>query len=136
MRDGIPDDWRLQYFGHIEPDVSDQSRSQDDPDGDGCDNLCEFQAGTDPTDASSYFHITAATVQGIDVSLTWATGLGRTNVVQVSAGLADGSYSTNFNDVSGWIILPTGSGPTMTNYLDSGGVTNSPAYYYRIRVQQ
>ncbi|HUI07800.1 MAG TPA: endonuclease/exonuclease/phosphatase family protein [Verrucomicrobiae bacterium] len=136
VRDGISDDWRQQYFGHIEPEASDQSRAQDDPDGDGCDNLCEFQAGTDPTDAASYFHITAVTAQGNNALLTWAAGLGRTNVVQASAGLPSGSYSTNFSDVSPWIILPAGSGPTTTNYLHAGAMTNSPALYYRIRLQQ
>jgi endonuclease/exonuclease/phosphatase family metal-dependent hydrolase len=136
VRDGIRDDWRQQYFGHIEPEAADQSRAQDDPDGDGCDNLCEFLAGTDPTDSASYFHITSAIAQGNDVLLTWATGLGRTNVVQAADGSADGSYTTNFDDVSPWIILPAGSGATTTNFPNAGAVTNSAFRYYRIRLVQ
>ncbi len=59
---------------------------------------------------------------------------GYTNVVQVNAGLPDGSYSTNFQDVSGLVII-SGSGDAATNYLDAGGATNVPARYYRIRLQ-
>ncbi|MCK4658304.1 MAG: hypothetical protein KAV82_02175 [Phycisphaerae bacterium] len=42
--DGLPDEWEMQYFGslHQGPD--------DDPDIDGLSNLCEYEAGTDPTD--------------------------------------------------------------------------------------
>jgi hypothetical protein len=136
VRDGIPDDWRLQYFGHVDPRASDLSRAQDDPDGDGCNNLCEYQAGTDPTNGASYFRITSVTRQGSDLWLTWIAGLGRTNVVQATAGLPGGSYSTNnFSDISQWIVLPPGSGPTTTNFPDPSATTNSPARYYRIRLQ-
>jgi endonuclease/exonuclease/phosphatase family metal-dependent hydrolase len=134
VRDGISDDWRQQYFGHIEPDASDESRAQDDPDGDGCNNLCEFQAGTDPTDGASYFHITSVAAQGNDVLLAWATGLGRTNVVQVAPGLPDGSYSNNFTDILPSIVLPAGIGATTTNFSDPGGATNIPSRYYRLRL--
>jgi hypothetical protein len=134
VRDGIGDDWRQQYFGHIEPEVSDQSRAQDDPDGDGCDNLCEFLAGTDPIDAGSFFHVTSVAVSGPDLLLTWATGLGRTNVVQASDGLGDGSYSNNFTDIGPTIILPDGSGSTTTNFPEPGGATNTIFRYYRIRL--
>jgi hypothetical protein len=48
--------------------------------------------------------------------------------------LPDGSYATNFLDLSGLIII-SGSGDAATNYLDSGGATNIPARYYRIRLQ-
>jgi hypothetical protein len=54
--------------------------------------------------------------------------------MQVNTGLTDGSYSTNFQDLSGLVII-SGSGDAATNYLDSGGATNVPARYYRIRLQ-
>ena len=54
----------------------------------------------------------------------------RTNAVQAAPG---GSYSTNgFADISGPIIINV-TGDTTTNYIDSGGATNRPARYYRIR---
>jgi hypothetical protein len=123
--------WQVQYFGST---TDPAAAPNADPDGDGCDNLCEFQAGTDPTNGASYLHITSITLQGDDVVLTWATGLGRTNVVQSTTGLPDGSYSNNFSDLSPLIILPAGTGATSTNYFDLGAATNAPGNYYRIRL--
>ena len=46
--DGIPDAWRVRYFGHPTAQAGDQSQATDDPDHDGLNNLQEYQAGTDP----------------------------------------------------------------------------------------
>jgi hypothetical protein len=43
----------LQYFGHPTGLAIDNSRAQDDADGDGMSNLQEYLAGTDPLDAQS-----------------------------------------------------------------------------------
>jgi len=45
--DGMPDDWEIDYFGDLsqEPDS--------DYDGDGANNMAEYQYGTDPTDPDS-----------------------------------------------------------------------------------
>ena len=51
--DGIPDSWMLQHFGHLMGLASDNSRAQDDADGDGMTNLQEYLAGTDPLDPQS-----------------------------------------------------------------------------------
>jgi hypothetical protein len=51
--DGIPDDWMMQYFGHVTGEESDLSRPSDDADGDGMSNLEEYLAGTNPRDAAS-----------------------------------------------------------------------------------
>jgi PKD repeat protein len=123
--------WQVQYFGSTTNPAAAQNA---DPDGDGCNNLCEFLSGTDPTNSASSFHIIAVTPQSGDILITWATTGGRTNVVQVNAGDVDGSYTTNFIDLSPFIIIP-GSGDAITNYLDSGGATNIPGRYYRIRLQ-
>ena len=74
------------------------------------------------------------TTEGANVLVTWATAGGRTNVVQVNSGDVAGSYTTNFIDLSPFIIIQ-GSGPASTNYLDVEGATNNPARYYRIRLQ-
>ena len=129
--DGLPNGFE-QAHGLNPFNASDASI---DSDGDGMSNLQEFLAGTDPTNRTSSFHITSVATQGSDLLVTWATGLGRTNVVQSTAGLPDGSYATNFIDVSPWIILPAGSGGFTTNYPDPGGATNVPYRYYRIRLQ-
>ena len=122
--------WQVQYFGSTTNPAAAQNA---DPDGDGCNNLCEFLSGTDPTNSASFFHIIAVTPQSADILVTWATAGGRTNVVQVNAGDVDGSYTTNFIDLSPFIIIP-GSGDAVTNYLDSGGATNVPGRYYRVRL--
>ncbi len=41
--DGLPDWWEMFYFGHLD------YGPEDDPDGDGVDNLTEFLQGRDPT---------------------------------------------------------------------------------------
>jgi len=124
--------WQVQYFGST---TNPAAAATADPDGDGCDNLCEFLSGTDPTNSASYFHITSVVTTGSDAMVTWATAWGHTNVVQTNGGLTDGSYTTNFTDLSPLIILPAGNGDTVTNYTDPGGATNLPARYYRIRLQ-
>ena len=123
--------WQIQYFGST---TNPAAAANADPDGDGQNNLAEFLAGTNPTNSASGLEITAVTVQGSDVLVSWTTAGGYTNVVQAATGLPDGSYATNFLDLSPLIII-TGSGDAATNYLDSGGATNAPARYYRIRVQ-
>ena len=50
--DGIPDWWRLQYFGSATT-TNTSSCASCDPDGDGFSNLQEFLRGSDPTDPSS-----------------------------------------------------------------------------------
>ncbi len=44
--DGIPDAWKIEYFGSI---TAPGSGAGDDPDGDGLTNMQEFLLGTDPT---------------------------------------------------------------------------------------
>jgi subtilisin family serine protease len=130
VRDGISDAWRYTYWHHVDPRADDQSRAQDDPDGDGVDNLHEFLAGTDPTDSGSYFRITSVLNFGADVSVTWMMGAGKTNALQATGGGSDGSYATN-----GFIDLFTVSNTvgSVTNYLDAGAATG-PAKYYRVRI--
>src|SRR5262245_44681655 len=49
--DGLDDSWEQQFFGGL------GANPNDDPDGDGLNNLREFRAGTNPTDAQSRFEI-------------------------------------------------------------------------------
>ena len=121
---GIPNGW-LQQYG-LNP--FDPTLAAADTDGDGMSTLQEYLAGTDPTNSASYFHIVSVTPQGSDVLITWTCGGGRTNAVQSSPNL--GGVYTN---ISGNIVL-SGSGDSTTNYLDSGGATNSPLQFYRIQL--
>ena len=122
--DGIPNSWKQQYgFNPFDSTVA-----AADPDGDYLSNLQEFLFGTNPLDNNSPFHVTGVSLQGPDVLVTWLTVGGMTSAVE-AAPAPGGSYS----NISGNIII-TGSGLTVTNYLDAGAATNTPANFYHIRL--
>jgi len=122
--------WQLQYFGCTN---CPQAAASADPDGDAQNNLAEFLSGTDPTNSASALRVISAVRQGSDVLITWTTAGSHTNAVQSTIGDGNGGYATNFTDISGPIII-TGSGDTTTNYTDTGGATNGPSQYYRVRL--
>ncbi len=120
--------WQLQYFGCTN---CSQAAAAADPDGDGQNNLAEFLAGTDPTNSASAFRMTALTQEGSNLRATWTTSSGKTNALQTRAGDVSGSYDTNdFAD----IFTVTNTVGSLTNYLDVGVATNTPARFYRVRL--
>jgi hypothetical protein len=63
----------------------------------------------------------------------WPIGSDKSNALQVASGNPGGGYATNsFAD----IFIVTNTVGTATNYLDSGGATNKPVRYYRVRLMQ
>jgi hypothetical protein len=75
--------------------------------------------------------ITGIARQTNDIQITWLTTVGTTNALQATSGGSGGSYSTNgFAD----IFAITNTVNSVTNYLDTGGATNFPARYYRVRL--
>lgn len=124
--DGIPDWWMQQYFGHATGQAGDQTRAQDDFDGDGMSNLAEYLCGTDPTDPTDYLHLINISAQGSDESVSWAAIGGINYVIQSTTNLANG-----FNDISP-VITPDNDGPE--TYIDSGAATNSSPRFYRVRL--
>jgi endonuclease/exonuclease/phosphatase family metal-dependent hydrolase len=119
--------WQVQYFGSTD---NPSGAPNADPDGDGQNNTQEFLAGTIPTDSASAFRITSVAVEGNNVTVTWMTGVGKTNALERSAGAASGSYANNFTA----IFSVTNTVDTVTNFLDSGAATNVPSLYYRVRL--
>jgi hypothetical protein len=118
-----------------------------DPDGDGMSNTNEFLAGFNPTNNAAYLHVISVaksgggtnmtvTYLGADGDSTWSPGVAaRTNVLQFATGTANGSYSNNFLDTGVSQVLSNGSGGgAITNMVDSGGGTNVPSRYYRVKV--
>jgi len=112
-----------------------------DPLGKGISNTNQFLLGLNPTNPASVFRIIAISLGGGTNTVTWKTSGGDlnaasfygptviTNIVQGSVGAATGSYSNNFSDISGpLIILPPGD--TVTNYPDASGTNR----FYRIRL--
>ena len=68
--DGIPDWWRLAYFGHPLGEASDKSRGSDDADGNGISNLTKYLNGINPLIAADVptppvFNVTQISVTAI-----------------------------------------------------------------------
>ena len=139
--DGLPNWWE-QAHGLNPFDPFFDNGPYGDPDGDGYNNYEEYLAGSDPQDPLSTpvhpnappFQITSIVQSGNNIIITWNTAGGLTNQVQVTSGGAGGIFSTNgFTNLGSQLIIP-GSGITTTNYTDTGGATNVPARYYRVRL--
>ena len=127
--DGLPNWWRQYYFG-VSSSTDTTTCATCDYDGTGQNNLFKYLAGLDPTNRTSVFQIISFSPQGNDVSIVWQAGGGRTNFVQTANSMVG---SSNFSDTSPAFILP-GSGDVFTNWVDTGGATNWPNRFYRIRL--
>ena len=125
--------WQSQYFTPSELANPAFSGPDADPLGKGMSNTNQFLAGLNPTNPASAFRIISAVQQGGDVLITWTTAGAHTNAIQAGTGDGSGGYATNFIDISGPVVI-AGSGDQTTNYTDSGGATNSPSRYYRVRL--
>ena len=123
--DGIPNAYEINHG--LEP--LDPINATKDSDGDGLTDLQEFFAGTDPTNSASSLRIAFISREGDGIRVAWMTGPGKTNALERTTG-APGSYSNNFAA----IFTVTNTVGTTTNYLDIGGATNAPSYYYRVRL--
>ena len=100
--DGIPDLWMIHYFGHPTAQAGDQSRAQDDADGDGVDTLHEYLAGTDPTDGSSVFrvYITKTGSSTNAVTLNWLAVPGKSYHLQSKTELSDSVWLDSMANLS------------------------------------
>ncbi|HTS17673.1 MAG TPA: cellulase family glycosylhydrolase [Verrucomicrobiae bacterium] len=120
--------WQIQYFGSL---TNPAGAANVDADGDGFTNLQKFLAGTNPTNPATSFRITSIAETGGDVVVRWMSGFGVTNALQVTAGDGNGNYDTNnFAD----IFTVTNTTGMVTNYLDSGAISNGAVRYYRVRI--
>ncbi|HVY68856.1 MAG TPA: FN3 associated domain-containing protein [Verrucomicrobiae bacterium] len=124
--DGIPDTWRLRYFGSISNLLS---HAKSDADGDGLINRAEFQAGTDPVDIASKLSVAvqgAGGSQSGDVVLRWPTVAGKTYVVEASPTLFGSPWSVVATGISG-----TGGDVTYTDVTNGGA-----SLFYRVRLAE
>jgi hypothetical protein len=76
------------------------------------------------------------TYLGANGDTTWTPGVQScTNILEYSTGTTNGSYSNNFVSAGVTNILSGGTGlGTNVTAVDTGGATNVPSRYYRIRV--
>lgn len=79
------------------------------------------------------FRIVSVAQQTNDMLVTWMMAPGATNTLQATAGDGTGGYSTNGYSDS-FIVTNNTTVGTVTNYLDLGAATNTPARYYRARL--
>lgn len=115
---GIPDAWQLRYFGSVGT-----IWWADDPDGDGFNNLEEYQADTNPTNRASFLGMSGASRTGGNVTVNWHGGVLATQVLQRSFSLSPAGV---------WVDIFTNPPPTSVNanYVDVIGANQSA--YYRV----
>jgi hypothetical protein len=135
--------WQTLYFGCTN---CAQAQGDADPLGKGISNTNQFLASFNPTNTAAYVHvISVATTNTTDINViylgangdsNWSPGIAsRTNVLEFTAGTADGSYTNNFVSTGQTNILSGGTGlGVVTNMVDPGGATNKPSRYYRVRL--
>ena len=119
--DGLPIAWLLQNFGTTNVNAN------ADPDGDGMSNAQEYQAGTDPNNASDHLVITAASFAsgGTNAALTWNSVATRYYTIQKSSGLSSSVWTD-----SGLGIITSDGSSTLRSFTD----TNAPIRFYRVQV--
>jgi len=121
--DGIPDSWRLRYFGSINNLLS---QAAADADGDGANNWQEYIAGTDPTDRKSSLRVStdqAPAQLGNECVIHWPSASGRNYVIERSTSLASPNWTA--------ISTNAGTGADMEFHDSTAGNTR----FYRVHVQ-
>ncbi len=121
--DGIPDSWRLLWFGTVSNALS---AADADPDGDGASNWEEYVAGTNPNDPASVFQFLPGTsFAPSSFTLQWSSVVNKHYTVQCSSGLSPGNWTTLASNI-------LGNGQTM-QWTDSNAA--GKARFYRALVQ-
>jgi glycosidase len=130
--DGIPDWWRLAYFGHALGQAGDKSRGQDDADGNGISNLTKYLNGINPLIAADVpylapFNITRVSVTSSNVQIGCATATNWSYLLLSSGSLGAGANWSSIGPTA------SGTGGTVT-FTDGSAPTNS-AKYYRVQAR-
>jgi sugar lactone lactonase YvrE len=127
LADGIPDTWRLRYFGSAVSRLGDASL---DPDGDGASNLVEFKAGTNPADPNSRLWVAAHAFKGGPGSkplmLRWASTLSKRYWIESAPSLQSSTWTVLTPDL-------LGTGEQMQ--FAPADLSNS-AQFFRVRVAE
>ncbi|HTR43811.1 MAG TPA: hypothetical protein VMH87_19540, partial [Pseudomonadales bacterium] len=121
--DGIPDSWRLRYFGTI---YNELSVSNADADGTGMNNYQKFHAGLDPLDPTSVLNegTDQPMAQGPqDHVIYWPTVSGKTYLIQRSATVFPAQWTT--------VATVVGNG----TYMEIHDAPDGDNYYYRVSTQ-
>ncbi len=119
--DGIPDSWRLRWFGSVSNLLSGANL---DPDGDGHSNYAEYVAGTNPLDGISHLNVTCPS-GAFRSALTWPSVFGKKYSVECSSTLFGGSWSSIATNLPGTGQPQQFADPNPANVMR----------FYRVKVQ-
>ena len=119
--DGIPDSWRLRWFGTANNLLSVSNAC---PTGDGINNWKKYVAGVDPNVANDFPSVNPKTPvpSGSTTAIHWPTVSGKQYAIERSASLFPGNWTT--------ITTNTGTGTDMEFDDSPAGTAN----FYRIRI--
>jgi hypothetical protein len=119
--DGIPDSWRLRWFGTANNLLS---ASNACPTSDGINNWKKYVAGVDPNVANNFPSVNPKTPvpSGSTTAIHWPTVSGKQYAIERSASLFPGSWTT--------ITTNTGTGTDMEFDDSPAGQTQ----FYRVRI--
>jgi len=119
--DGIPDSWRLRWFGTV---TNYLSLSNACSSGDGINNWKKYVAGVDPNVANDFPSVNPKTPvpSGSTTAIHWPTVSGKQYAIERSASLFPGSWTT--------ITTNTGTGADMEFDDSPAGTAN----FYRVRI--
>lgn len=120
--DGIPDTWRLLWFGTVSNALS---AATADPDGDGANNYQEYMAGTNPNDPTSVFKFGGGTMGSGGYTIQWPSVANKHYSIQSSSSLAPGTWTAVATNI-------VGNGQTM-QWTDTSAIGN--IRFYRATVQ-
>ena len=119
--DGIPDSWRLRWFGTVNNLLSVSNAC---PSGDGINNWQKYVAGVDPNTPNDFPSLNPATPvpAGATASIYWPSVSGIQYVILRSSSLFPGNWSA--------IATNTGTGTDM-EFIDSA---SGSAHFYRVQI--
>jgi hypothetical protein len=119
--DGIPDSWRLRWFGTINNLLSVSNAC---PSGDGLNNWMKYVAGVDPNTPNDFpsLNPNATPPSGAAMSIYWPTVSGKQYAILSSASLFPGNWTTN--------TIVTGNGANMEFDDNSSGAVK----FYRVLI--
>jgi hypothetical protein len=119
--DGIPDSWRLRWFGTVNNYLS---LSNACPSGDGVNNWMKYAAGVDPNTANDFPSTSPVTPtpSGSTMAIHWPSVSGKQYVIMRSSSLFSGSWTA--------IGTNTGTGTDMEFDDNSASGVN----FYRVQI--
>ena len=101
VNDAIPDAWRALYFGGDGTTTNSQSCATCDADNDGVNNLQEFLAGTDPTNAASALKLVAMSLNPSNTVANFMSTTGTVYQAQTRNDLSTGVWSIVTDQLAG-----------------------------------